>query len=87
MSAGRFAAGPMGLDRGRVKRMLEETREMTLAVVGRVGDADLKDQLDPIVSPLVWDLPHIAEFESIWLDNRLDPSQAPRPLDEDLDAR
>jgi iron(II)-dependent oxidoreductase len=77
----------MGLDRGRIRRMLEETRETTLAVVERVADADLQAQLDPIVSPLVWDLPHIAEFESIWLSNRLDPSQAPRPLDEDLDAR
>jgi iron(II)-dependent oxidoreductase len=32
-----------------------------------VSDADLDRQHDPLMSPLVWDLGHIAAFEDLWL--------------------
>lgn len=49
---------------------LERTRERTLALAAAVGDPDLERQLDPIMSPLVWDLGHIAAYEDLWLVHR-----------------
>jgi iron(II)-dependent oxidoreductase len=35
-----------------------------------VRDADLERVMDPIMSPLVWDLGHIAAYEDLWLNHR-----------------
>jgi gamma-glutamyl hercynylcysteine S-oxide synthase len=32
-----------------------------------ISDADLNRQHDPLMSPLVWDLGHIAAFEDVWI--------------------
>jgi iron(II)-dependent oxidoreductase len=50
---------------------LERAREQTLALVGAVGDVDLERVHSPLMSPLVWDLGHIAAFEDLWLAHRL----------------
>ena len=47
--------------------MLAEARERTLALVEGVDEADLNRVHDPLNSPLVWDLGHIAAFEELWL--------------------
>jgi iron(II)-dependent oxidoreductase len=39
----------------------------TLALVEPVSDADLDRQHHPLMSPLVWDLGHIAAFEDLWV--------------------
>jgi iron(II)-dependent oxidoreductase len=49
---------------------LDEAREHTYALVAHLGDADLERQLDPIMSPLVWDLAHIAAYEDLWCVHR-----------------
>ena len=49
---------------------LAETRARTLALAAAVGDADLERQIDPLMSPLVWDLAHIAAYEDLWLVHR-----------------
>jgi iron(II)-dependent oxidoreductase len=49
---------------------LQETRERTLRLVGHLSSADLERQVDPIMSPLVWDLAHIAAYEDLWLCHR-----------------
>jgi iron(II)-dependent oxidoreductase len=46
---------------------LEETRERTLALVEDVGEEDLDRVHSPLMSPLAWDLGHIAAFEDLWL--------------------
>ncbi len=51
---------------------LTEARERTLAIVQRVSDEDLALQHDPLMSPIVWDLGHIAHFEELWLTRNLD---------------
>src|SRR5688500_9857140 len=62
---------------------LAETRERTLALVAGLDDEDLHRPLDPIMSPLVWDLGHIAAYEDLWCVHRL----GERPLlREDLAA-
>ena len=50
---------------------LDETRARTLALVAHLPAATLERVLDPIMSPLVWDLAHIAAYEDLWLAHRL----------------
>ncbi len=45
-------------------------RTRTLDLVAHLGTADLERQIDPILSPLVWDLGHIAAYEDLWLVHR-----------------
>jgi gamma-glutamyl hercynylcysteine S-oxide synthase len=49
---------------------LTQVRERTLALVAHLDDGDLERQIDPIMSPLVWDLGHIAAYEDLWLVHR-----------------
>jgi iron(II)-dependent oxidoreductase len=49
---------------------LQETRERTLALLGSLGDEQLERVHSPLMSPLVWDLGHIAAFEDLWLVHR-----------------
>jgi iron(II)-dependent oxidoreductase len=49
---------------------LEAQRERTLALIAHLSDTDLERVIDPIMSPLVWDLGHIAAYEDLWLNQR-----------------
>jgi gamma-glutamyl hercynylcysteine S-oxide synthase len=49
---------------------LTQVRDRTLALLAHLDDADLERQIDPIMSPLVWDLGHIAAYEDLWLVHR-----------------
>jgi iron(II)-dependent oxidoreductase len=49
---------------------LEETRARTLALVADLSDEDLERVHSPLMSPLAWDLGHIAAFEDLWLVHR-----------------
>jgi len=46
---------------------LSEARERTLALVAPLDDEQLNTVYSPILSPLAWDLGHIANFEELWL--------------------
>jgi iron(II)-dependent oxidoreductase len=62
---------------------LTEARRRTLALVAALSDEDLERVHSPLMSPLVWDLGHIAAFEDLWLVHR----HGERPLlHEDLAA-
>jgi iron(II)-dependent oxidoreductase len=50
---------------------LTEARERTLTLVAGVDDEDLERVHSTLMSPLVWDLGHIAAFEDLWLVHRL----------------
>jgi iron(II)-dependent oxidoreductase len=50
---------------------LTEARERTLTLVAGVGDEDLEHVHSTLMSPLVWDLGHIAAFEDLWLVHRI----------------
>ena len=39
---------------------LETQRTRTLSLISHLSEADLERVVDPIMSPLVWDLGHIA---------------------------
>jgi gamma-glutamyl hercynylcysteine S-oxide synthase len=50
---------------------LGEARQATSALVAHLNDAELECVHSPIMSPLVWDLAHIAAYEDLWLAHRL----------------
>src|SRR5918911_2031191 len=49
---------------------MQAVRRRTLDLVGHLSAAELERQVDPIMSPLVWDLAHIAAYEDLWLVHR-----------------
>jgi gamma-glutamyl hercynylcysteine S-oxide synthase len=49
---------------------LAAARQRTLDLVSHLPRADLERQIAPIMSPLVWDLGHIAAYEDLWLVHR-----------------
>jgi gamma-glutamyl hercynylcysteine S-oxide synthase len=55
------------------------TRERTLALVGHLSDEQLEAVHSPIMSPLVWDLGHIAAYEDLWLAERYGGLELIRP--------
>jgi iron(II)-dependent oxidoreductase len=62
-------AAPPGAT-GDVLDALRETRARTLALVAHLDDDVLERVHSPLMSPLVWDLGHIAAFEDLWLAHR-----------------
>jgi iron(II)-dependent oxidoreductase len=50
---------------------LEEARERTLALVAPFDEESLERVHSKLMSPLVWDLGHIAAFEDLWIVHRL----------------
>src|SRR3954471_9803414 len=55
---------------------LAAVRQRTLDLIAHLSRADVERQIAPIMSPLVWDLGHIAAYEDLWLVHR----HAGRPL-------
>jgi gamma-glutamyl hercynylcysteine S-oxide synthase len=57
-------------DAERALVAMEAARELTLALVADLSAEDLERVHSPIMSPLVWDLGHIAAYEDLWLGHR-----------------
>lgn len=53
--------------RQSIAALLAEARERTLALIRPVGDELLNRTYSELLSPLAWDLGHIANFEELWL--------------------
>jgi len=67
-----IAAAP---DRALLQTMAErlhEARARTFLLVAPLSDEELHAQHDPLMSPILWDLGHIAHFEELWLTRNLD---------------
>jgi iron(II)-dependent oxidoreductase len=64
------ALAPHVLSAADAADALTEARERTLALVAPVSDANLERVHSSLMSPLVWDLGHIAAFEDLWLVHR-----------------
>src|SRR5439155_14690596 len=60
---------------------LEEARRRTLQLVEPLSDEELNRVYSPILSPLAWDLGHIANFEELWLVQTVGRRE---PLDGEL---
>jgi iron(II)-dependent oxidoreductase len=59
------------LTREGAAAVLAEARERTLLLVDSLTSADLRTQHDVLMSPILWDLGHIAHFEELWLTRNL----------------
>src|SRR4051795_449539 len=49
---------------------LVQARERTLTLVAHLDDEAMERVVDPIMSPLSWDLGHIAAYEDLWICHR-----------------
>ncbi|HTZ86779.1 MAG TPA: SUMF1/EgtB/PvdO family nonheme iron enzyme [Solirubrobacteraceae bacterium] len=58
---------------------LEYARARTFALVAHLQDEQLERVYSPIMSPLVWDLGHIAAYEDLWIAHRLGGQPLLRP--------
>ncbi len=58
--------------RATIAGLMAEARERTLLLVEGLSDEDLHRQHDALMSPILWDLGHIAHFEELWLTRNLD---------------
>jgi iron(II)-dependent oxidoreductase len=65
----------------RIAVMLAAIRERTLMLVDQLSEQALNQVHDPLMSPIVWDLGHIANFEELWLVREVGRR---RPLHEEL---
>ena len=45
--------------------LLTEARERTFLLISALSDEDLHRQHDPLMSPIIWDVGHIAHFEEL----------------------
>jgi len=54
-----------------ISDLLTEARERTLLIISELSDSDLHRQHDPLMSPIIWDVGHIAHFEELWLTRNL----------------
>ncbi|MEP6857980.1 MAG: ergothioneine biosynthesis protein EgtB [Gemmatimonadales bacterium] len=64
-----FSAPPQ---KEEIADLLTEARERTLLLISGLSDEDLHRQHDPLMSPIIWDVGHIAHFEELWLTQNLD---------------
>jgi iron(II)-dependent oxidoreductase len=53
--------------KGAIAERLAEARRRTLELIEPLDDEQLNRVYSPILSPLAWDLGHIANFEELWL--------------------
>ncbi len=69
--------------RGELARLLEDARTTTTRLVQPLDDDDLHRQHVPFLSPVVWDLAHVGNFEELWLLRTLGGT---RVASDDMDA-
>src|ERR1700754_2672831 len=50
--------------------VMAEVRERTFKLVSHLDEERLTAVLSPIMSPLAWDLGHVAAYENLWLNHR-----------------
>ncbi len=70
MATRALKTSPLSPDAAQVLLALGAVRERTLALVAELDDEQLQRVHSPIMSPLVWDLGHIAAYEDLWLAHR-----------------
>jgi len=58
---------------------LQAARAATLGLAGSLSRSDLEAVHSPLMSPLVWDLGHIAAYEDLWLVHRQSGADLLRP--------
>jgi iron(II)-dependent oxidoreductase len=75
MTVSRLTSPPVysaAASRQEIASLLTEARDRTLLLISSLSDEDLHQQHDPLMSPIIWDVGHIAHFEELWLTQNLD---------------
>jgi gamma-glutamyl hercynylcysteine S-oxide synthase len=67
-----------------IRDELTRARARTLALVDCLSEDDQRAQVSPLMSPMVWDLAHIGNYEELWLLRELDGRAAIDPALDDL---
>ncbi|HUG42344.1 MAG TPA: ergothioneine biosynthesis protein EgtB [Longimicrobiales bacterium] len=70
------------MDRPDIARLLADARIRTLLLISPLSAEDLQAQHSPLMSPIVWDLGHIAHFEELWLVQNIGPDPQGRQFGE-----
>lgn len=60
------------LTQSAIADLLTDARVRTLTLIGPLSEDDLRVQHSELMSPILWDLGHIAEFEKLWLLENLE---------------
>ena len=60
-------AGTAQPSAARIVAELTASRDRSLALLDPLDEAELTRQVSPLMSPLVWDLAHIGNYEELWL--------------------
>lgn len=68
----------------RVTDELDRARTSTLAILEPVPDRDQRRQVSPLMSPLCWDLAHVAHYEELWLLRTFGGGAPTEPRFDDL---
>ncbi|HEY2141941.1 MAG TPA: SUMF1/EgtB/PvdO family nonheme iron enzyme [Solirubrobacteraceae bacterium] len=79
MATNALKTTPLSSDAEQAINALEDARAGTLALVAHLDEEQLERVHSPIMSPLVWDLGHIAAYEDLWLAHRLAGMELLRP--------
>jgi len=80
------ASRHLSTTRETIVQALSTIRQRTLDIVAPISESGLREQHSPLMSPIVWDLGHIAEFEDLWLVERLGEVVLESALPETFDA-
>ena len=79
MAARAFKTNPLSPGADQMLVAMDDTREDTLALVAELDDSQLERVHSPLMSPLSWDLGHIAAYEDLWLAHRYGGLELMRP--------
>ena len=77
-----IARHPVAPDHHQLTLELDRTRVRTLELVDGLTEAEQRAQVSPLMSPFVWDLAHIGNYEELWLLREIDGRA---PIDPKLD--
>ena len=81
---GANGGGPVSPTRDEVATALEAVRARTLTLADALTEDEQREQWSPLMSPVVWDLAHVGNYEEIWLQRALGGPAAEHPGYDDL---
>ncbi|MCH8985827.1 MAG: ergothioneine biosynthesis protein EgtB [Acidobacteria bacterium] len=84
MTADQSGATAIATRRSLLEAQLTTVRSGTFRMTDALTDDDLHRQFDPLMSPIVWDMGHIANFEEFWLLRKIAGREARDPVLDDL---
>jgi gamma-glutamyl hercynylcysteine S-oxide synthase len=79
MAARAVKINPLSSGAEQMLMAMDAAREQTLALVAPLDAEQLQQVYSPIMSPLAWDLGHIAAYEDLWLGHRYGGLELLRP--------